>query len=163
MNPTLLAVSGFHAWPITNGYVLRVARLLEALLEWWEIVLISPPPPEPSEWPARDGLCEWRHVQTERQGVLLASDAEGWGRLGRAAASAVREFRPAACLLWAGPDALLLDDFHLSPSLVDRIDAATLHEWRRLRTTRGLQERLSVMRSTVAWGRLERRIVRRAA
>jgi glycosyltransferase involved in cell wall biosynthesis len=163
MTPTLLAVSGFHAWPVTNGYVLRVANLLEALLEWWEIVLITPPPPEPSEWPIAGRLREWRCVETECPGILLASDTDAWERLSRASAAAVSEFRPAACLLWSGPDSLLLDDLRLPPTLVDRIDAATLHEWRRMRTTRGIRNRLAVLRSATDWARLERQIVRRAA
>lgn len=162
MNRTLLAVSGFHAWPITNGYVLRVARLLEALLEWWEIVLIAPPSPELSDWPVAEELRAWRAVETERRGGLVAADTEGWERFGRAVEAAVSEFRPAACLLWAGPDSLLLEDLHLPPTLVDRIDAGTLLEWRRMRTTRGIRDRLAILRYVADWARLERKIVQRA-
>lgn len=163
MNPTLLAVSGFHAWPITNGYVLRVANLLEALLEWWEIVLLTPTPPEPCDWPVAGRLREWRHFDSEARGGLLRTDAAGWARLEREAAAASAEFRPAACVLWTGPDSLLLDDLRLAPALVDRIDAATLHEWRRLRTASSIRNRLAVLSSVAHWARLERQIVRRAA
>ncbi len=152
----LVAVSAFHPWPITNGYVLRVAHLVECLAREWDMVLIAPPAPARSEWPAEGALRDWVRLEVPRRGVALGASAAGLDAVRDAYADAVGRHAPDAALLWAGTESLATEA-ESPPALCDRIDAMTLHEWRRIREARGLRARGAALRSVAFWARAERR------
>lgn len=157
--PTLLAVSAYEPWPILNGYVLRVANLIDVLVKSWDIVLITPHAAGAAEWTVGGRLRDWRAPELTKRGLALGLFREDRDRLVDETQEAVREHDPVACLLWAGAEFLALGNKQFPPTVTDRIDAFALHEWRRAKAARDLSGRVSGFREAVRWAWIERKIV----
>jgi glycosyltransferase involved in cell wall biosynthesis len=150
-HPALLAICTLPAWPVANGYSLRVYNLLRELAAGWRITLVAPPGPVP-------GVAE--HVEIGLSGPGLTypwrfDDAPLRGAVERAVAA--RRFQRA--LVWPGAEALWFRQSGLPLALMDMIDCNPLEFWRGA-WTGPVRERLRSLRELGTAAAYARRTVR---
>ena len=129
----LLAVCTLPAFPVTNGYALRVYNLLRELAREWQVTLVAPPGAVP-------GLAAHREVHLRGPGLTYPwrfDDAP----LRAAVAQTLREQRFDRALVWPGAEALWFQPHGLPPAVMDMIDCNPLEFWRGAAAGRSLRER----------------------
>lgn len=156
--PTLLAVAPVAPWPVTNGYGLRVAELLQDLIRRWRVVLVTPvdrgtPPPAT----AVDRVVA-------AGGNVNSSTFLPWqydmSPIREAVRRAVAEERPEVALVWSGTESLAGAELAGIGVVADRIDCLTLTSWRQLGTSMSLRARAREMRGMIDVARYERAMAR---
>lgn len=131
----VLAAAPVLPWPLENGLSLRVFNLLQRLTEDFEIVLVCPSHsvdvPEPL---TEIGLADIRPVTVNAQWTFSPGQYDTSGM--EAAVDHLLGTGFDASLLWIGTEYLASRTHGLPPTLVDRVDCATLLAWRRYRLGR---------------------------
>ncbi len=155
----LLAVSAFPPWPTTNGYSLRVANLVDGLVDTWRVTLVSPAVVDPGGWPDAPELARWIQVPMADGVGRLAQPREEWAPLRAAVEGVLREGGFDASLLWGGTEFLAFDLPDLPPAVWERIDSLTLQKFRVLGKVQSPVSWLRELRSTFTLALLERRTV----
>lgn len=157
----LLAVSAFPPWPIINGYAVRVANLIDRLVDTWRITLVSPSSDGSVSWPTADRLKRWVRVPATTRGGQLARRPEAQAPMRTAIEQVLQESRFDAALLWGGTEFLAADGPELPPVVWECIDCRTLQELRYLLTARRPLSWLRHLRAAGQWARHERRILKK--
>ncbi len=157
----VLAVCPAPLWPQSNGYALRVGNLLSELSRSWRIVLVGQPSPPEHDRTAEVGLDEFVPVDLGGRIATMPWQLET-APLRAAALQVARRIRPSAALLWSGSEFLAFSgDFAVT--IADRIDSATLSNWRNLRAPASWADRYQAVREAVKAAWYERKVVRSVA
>lgn len=157
----LLAACAFPPWPVTNGYSLRVAHLLDGLVRGWRVTLLSPPVEDPGSWPAAERVADWRPIPLDVYGGPLATLPAHQGPMIAGAIRALERADHDVALLWGGTE-FLVAELDRGPRVVwERIDCLTLQALRAL--LEGSSDRVRSLKSVFRWAVHERRTVRRVS
>ena len=156
IKPILLAVATMPAWPISNGYALRVYHVLRELAAHWRIVLIAPTAILPAA--LADVLSDYLPVSFKGRWGSLPSQFDT-GPFQQAAEHAVAAWKPQAALLWHGAEFLGFAP-GFPPTVADRIDCLTLACWRSRHHAGTKRLWLSALGAVGACAAYERRVVR---
>ncbi|MBX9700200.1 MAG: glycosyltransferase family 4 protein [Acetobacteraceae bacterium] len=130
------------AWPVRNGYALRVRNLLAELADGWALHLLAPgaPADDPERPP---GLAAHHRLHLAGRGLTYTWRFDP-APLRDAIAGTLSEVRPDRALIWAGAeDAWLTMSGPQPPAVMDMIDCNPLEFWRGAfaRGAGGLRER----------------------
>lgn len=154
----LLAVCPIPLWPATNGYALRVTRLLQELAPEWEIHLVAAASPRSDDQSSGLGLATQTSVDLGGRVATMPWQFDS-KRLAATVAERAAAVQPDAALLWSGTE--LLTPLPGRPNVVgDRIDCATLAGWRALPRFRSLRKRAGLLRQAARAAWYERHAVR---
>jgi glycosyltransferase involved in cell wall biosynthesis len=152
----LLVAATLPPWPVRDGLAVRLAAMLKALSERWDIALVAPRLPA-SEAPVRLRWYEWKPVEPAPPWGFMPWRFDG-APLRAALARACTEFAPTAGLAFFGAEHCWPADG--PPVVHDRVDCSTLTAWRYVGVTRGIRGRLSRLHDVVEFARYETRMLR---
>jgi glycosyltransferase involved in cell wall biosynthesis len=155
---TLVAVCPAPLWPQSNGYALRVGNLLGELTKRWRITLVAQASPAEQDRTEELGVIEFVPVDLGARIATMPWQFDA-APLHGAAMEVIRRVRPSAVLLWSGAEFLAFDG-DLPVTLADRIDCATLSNWRHARARSGWLDRYRAIRAATQAAWYERRVVR---
>jgi len=158
---TLVAVCPAPLWPQSNGNALRVGNLLSELTRTWRTVLVAQPSPPDQDRTAGLGLAEFVPVDLGAQIATMPWQLDT-APLRRTALEVIARVRPDAVLLWSGAEFLAFDA-DLPVTVADRIDCATLSNWRHAQARSGWIDRYRALRAATQAALYERRVVRSVA
>jgi len=158
---TLVAVCTAPLWPQSNGYALRVGNLLSELTKTWQTVLVAQPSPADQDRTAELGLADFVSVDLGAQIATMPWQLDT-ASLRQTALEVIGRVRPSAVLLWSGAEFLAFDA-ELPVTIADRIDCATLSNWRHARARSGWIDRYRAIRAAAKAVRYERKLVRSVA
>jgi glycosyltransferase involved in cell wall biosynthesis len=158
--PGLLAVAATVAWPIRDGYTLRIDGLLRHMSEDWDITLVALHRRDADDSglrpPVRFESVLKRNLEDFAPSVAEVRDLRATVR------RLVQGERFSRTLVWCGAESVVLGSVPL-PIVLDRIDCATLASWRSFKRTRGALRRGRELRALQENAINERRLVRGVA
>ncbi len=155
---TVVAVCPAPLWPQSNGYALRVGNLLSELTKSWRVILVAQASPSDQDRTAELELAEFVPVDLE-SGIATMPWQLDTAPLRKVALEVIGRVRPRAVLLWSGAEFLALE-VDLPPTVADRIDCATLSNWRHARARSRWIDRYRAIRAATRAAWYERRVVR---
>lgn len=157
--PEVLVVAGRLAWPIREGYTLRVWHLACELAEGWDVTLLCVAAGQPHESEVPAGI---RVVTVPRADDAFATTPAERAAVREKAHHILAERQPQALLVSGGGAHVVPGSGYESRFVLDMIDCGTLDTWRNVRAARGLRDRASRLRDFVSVALRERTAARAA-
>jgi glycosyltransferase involved in cell wall biosynthesis len=145
-------------WPQSNGYALRVGNILAELSKSWRVVLVAQPSPSDQDRTSELDLAEFIPVELG-SGIATMPWQLDTAPLRKVALEVIDRVRPHALLLWSGAEFLAFDA-DLPVTVADRIDCATLSNWRHAGARSRWIDRYRALRAAARAALYERRVVR---
>lgn len=158
---TIVAVCPAPLWPQSNGYALRVGNLLTELTKSWRITLVGQPSPPDQDRMAELDLAEFVPVDLGARIATMPWQLDT-ATLRATALDVIRRVRPNGVLLWSGAEFLAFETA-LPVTIADRIDCATLSNWRHAGARSGWADRYRALRAAARAAWYERQVVRSVA
>jgi glycosyltransferase involved in cell wall biosynthesis len=155
---TVVAVCPAPLWPQSNGYALRVGNLLGELTKSWRVVLVAQASPADQDRTAELDLAELVPIDLG-SGIATMPWQLDTAPLRKVALDVIRRVHPRAVLLWSGAEFLAFEA-DLPFTVADRIDCATLSNWRHARARSHWIDRYRAIRAATRAAWYERRVVR---